>query len=165
MTTPDLITTISRLPVPIHSVDHTGITVSSLEEALCFWVNGLGLKHLYTWKFENTPFIEKLVGVAGAEISVAMVEGYGHRIELLEYQAPADRTIMKPRSCDVGSVHIGLYIDDMDAALARVAEAGWMPVAEPQTVEDGERKGMRLIYLRGPDGVTIEFMQKAPAVR
>jgi catechol 2,3-dioxygenase-like lactoylglutathione lyase family enzyme len=166
MTTPNPIGMPSRLPIAISSVDHTGITVSSLEEALDFWVNVLGFQHLYTWNFENTPFIEKLVGVPGTVMSVAMVEGYGHRIELLEYQAPADRKVIKPRSCDVGSVHIGLYVKGMDAAaLARVAEAGWMPVAEPQTVEGGERKGMRLIYLRGPDGVTIEFMQNAPALR
>src|SRR5215475_10297565 len=93
-----------------------------------------------------------------------MVERYGHRVELIEHQAPTDRKILSPRSCDVGSVHIGLFVEDMDAALARVAEAGWLPVAEPQTVADGERKGMRLIYLRGPDGVTIEFMQNAPAL-
>ena len=73
--------------------------------------------------------------------------------------------VITPRACDVGSVHVGLYVEDMDVALARVAEAGWMPVAEPQTVEDGERKGMRLIYVRGPDGVTIEFMQNAPSRR
>jgi catechol 2,3-dioxygenase-like lactoylglutathione lyase family enzyme len=165
MTTPNPIGMTSRLPVAISSVDHTGITVSSLEEALDFWMNVLGFQHLYTWNFENTPFIEKLVGVPGTAMSLAMVEGYGHRIELLEYQAPADRKVIKPRSCDVGSVHIGLYVEDMDAALARVAEAGWMPLAEPQMVEDGERKGMRLIYVRGPDGVTIEFMQNAPALR
>jgi catechol 2,3-dioxygenase-like lactoylglutathione lyase family enzyme len=164
MTTPNSIEMTSRLPIAISSVDHIGITVSSLEEALDFWVNVLGFQHLYTWNFENTPFIEKLVGVPGTAMSLALVEGYGHCIELLEYQAPADRKVIKPRSCDVGSVHIGLYIEDMDAALARVAEAGWMPVAEPQTVEDGERKGMRLIYVRGPDGVTIEFIQKAPAL-
>jgi catechol 2,3-dioxygenase-like lactoylglutathione lyase family enzyme len=165
MTTPSLIGKISRLPVAICRVDHTGITVSSLEQALNFWVNVLRFEHLYTWNFENTPFIEKLVGVPGSALSVAMVQGYGHQIELLEYQAPADRKVIKPRSCDVGSVHIGLYVEDMDAALARVAEAGWMPVAEPQTVKDGERKGMRLIYLRGPDGVTIEFIQNALALR
>jgi catechol 2,3-dioxygenase-like lactoylglutathione lyase family enzyme len=155
----------SRLPVAISSVAHTGITVSSLEEALDFWVNVLGFHHLYTWNFENTPFIEKIVGVPGAAMSLAAVEGHGHNIELLEYQAPADRKLIKPRPCDVGSVHIGLYVEDMDAALARVAEAGWAPVAEPQTVEDGERKGARLIYVRGPDGVTIEFIQNAPARR
>jgi catechol 2,3-dioxygenase-like lactoylglutathione lyase family enzyme len=146
----------------ISRVDHTGVTVSCLNDALDFWVDVLGFQHLYTWKFENSPFIENLVGVKGAEMSLAMVEGYGHRVELLEYQAPADRTIIRPRSCDVGSVHIGLYVDDLDIALARVAEAGWLPVAEPQTVEGGERDGMRLIYVRGPDGVTIEFIQNAP---
>jgi catechol 2,3-dioxygenase-like lactoylglutathione lyase family enzyme len=165
MTTPNPVAMTSRLPVAISSVDHTGITVSSLKEALDFWVDVLGFQHLYTWTFENTPFIENLVGVPGTTVSVAMVEGYGHRIELLEYQAPADRKVFKPRSCDVGSVHIALYVEDMDAALARVAEAAWMPVAEPQTVEDGERQGMRLIYLRGPDGVTIEFIQNAPTLR
>jgi catechol 2,3-dioxygenase-like lactoylglutathione lyase family enzyme len=168
MTTPESTGQVEAPPrshVAISSVAHTGVTVSSLEEALDFWVNVLGFRHVYTWNFENTPFIERVVGVPGAAMSLAMVKGYGHSIELLEYQAPADRKVIKPRSCDVGSVHIGLYVEDMDAALARVAEAGWAAVAEPQTVEDGKRKGMRLIYVRGPDGVTIEFMQKAPARR
>jgi catechol 2,3-dioxygenase-like lactoylglutathione lyase family enzyme len=149
-----------KSPVVISKVDHTGITVSSLRDALDFWVGVLGFQHLYTCMFENTPFIEKVVGVDGAAMALAMVEGYGHRVELLEYQAPADRKIIRPRSCDVGSVHIALYVDDMDLALARVAKTGWMPVAEPQTVQGGERNGMRLIYVRGPDGVTIEFMQE-----
>jgi catechol 2,3-dioxygenase-like lactoylglutathione lyase family enzyme len=165
MTAPNATAIMSRLPVATSRVDHTGITVSSLGEALEFWVRVLGFQHLYTWKFENTPFIENLVGVPGAALSIGMVEGFGHRVELLQYHAPVDREVFRPRSCDVGSVHIGLYVEDMDAALARVAQAGWMPVAEPQTVEDGERKGMRLIYLRGPDGVTIEFIQDGPPPR
>ncbi|WP_456683390.1 hypothetical protein [Bradyrhizobium sp. S3.14.4] len=32
-------------------------------------------------------------------------------------------------------------------------------MGEVQTVEAGERKGLRLIYVRGPDGVTLEFLQ------
>ena len=155
----------AKSPVAISTVDHTGITVASLEDGLAFWVGALGFRHLYTWKFENTPFIENLVGVPGAALSLAMVEGHGHRVELLEYSAPAYRKAFRPRSCDVGSVHLGLYVDDMDAALARVAAAGWTPVAEPQTVRGGERDGMRLIYVRGPDGVTIEFIQNAPEGR
>jgi catechol 2,3-dioxygenase-like lactoylglutathione lyase family enzyme len=155
---------VTRAPVTISTVDHTGITVSSLTEALDFWVEVLGFRHLYTWKFENTPFIENLVGVRGADLALAMVEGYGHRIELLEYQAPADRKVIKPRSCDVGSVHIALYVDDMDVALARVAGAGWIPVSEPQTVVGGERDGLRLVYVRGPDGVTLEFLQRPKRV-
>lgn len=148
-----------KLPVAISKLDHTGITVSSLKDALDFWVGTLGFQHLYTWKFANTAFIENLVGVKGAEMSLAMVQGYGHNVELLEYQAPADCKVLRPRSCDIGSVHIGLYVDDMDAALARVADAAWFPVAQPQTVQDGATRGTRLIYVRGPDGVTIEFIQ------
>lgn len=163
MNRPNPIGIASRSPVAISSLDHTGITVSSLEQALHFWVKVLGFAHLYTWTFENTPFIEKLVGVPGAALSIAMVEGYGHKIELLEYHAPADRKVIKPRACDAGSIHVALYVHDMDAALEAVAEGGWMPVAEPQTVADGDRKGTRLIYLRGPDGVTIEFMQRPHA--
>src|SRR4051794_5370928 len=145
----------------ISRVDHTGITVSSLNDALDFWVKVLGFEHLYTWKFENTRFIENLVGVKGVEMSLAMVKGFGHSVELLEYKAPADRTIIRPRSCDVGSVHIALGVNDIDAALARVSDSAWVPVAEPQTVRGSEREGMRLIYVRGPDGVILEFIQNA----
>ena len=38
-------------------VDHTGITVSSLQDSLRFWVDVLGFRHLYTWDFENDAFI------------------------------------------------------------------------------------------------------------
>ena len=143
----------------IKRIDHTGLTVSSLDDALKFWVDGMGFKHLYTWTFETAPFIEQLVGVPGAAMRLAMVEGPGHMIELLEYTSPPDRQTYKPRSSDVGSVHIGFYVENMDALLARVARFGWLPVGDVQTVESGERKGLRLIYVRGPDGITIEFLQ------
>jgi len=90
----------------VNRIDHTGFTVSSLEDSLAFWVDALGFKHLYTWTFETAPFIEEMVGVPGAALRLAMVEGPGHRIELLEYTSPNDRQLYKPRSCDVGSVHL-----------------------------------------------------------
>jgi catechol 2,3-dioxygenase-like lactoylglutathione lyase family enzyme len=144
----------------IKRADHTGFTVSSLEDSLAFWVNVLGFRHLYTWTFETAPFINEVVGVPGAALRVAMVEGPSHMIELLEYSSPDDRQTYKPRSCDVGSVHVAFYVEDIDALLARIASAGWLPVGKTQTVESGEREGLRLIYVRGPDGVTIEFLQR-----
>jgi catechol 2,3-dioxygenase-like lactoylglutathione lyase family enzyme len=80
----------------------------------------------------------------------------------VRYAANQGNSSKSNKCVAVGSVHLCLYIDDMDAALARVAQAGWLPVPEPQTVEGGERDGMRLIYLRGADGVTLEFIQNAP---
>jgi catechol 2,3-dioxygenase-like lactoylglutathione lyase family enzyme len=144
----------------IRSIDHTGFTVSSLEDSLRFWVDVIGFRHLYTWNFENGPFIEQLVGVPGAAVRLAMVEGPNHMVELLEYTSPGDRKTYKPRSSDVGSVHLGFYVENIDALLARIASVGWLPVGDVQTVESGERKGLRLIYVRGPDGVTLEFLQR-----
>lgn len=144
----------------IKSIDHTGFTVSSLDDALAFWVDVLGFKLLYIWTLENSHFIDEVVGVPGAAMRLAMVEGPGHLIELLEYTAPDDRKTYKPRSSDVGSVHLAFYVQNIDALVARVASVGWQPVGQIQSVESGERKGLRLIYVRGPDGVTIEFLQR-----
>ena len=80
----------------IERVDHTGITVTSLHDALEFWVDVLGFKHLYTRRFPNDPFIENVVGVPGAALTLAMVEAAGHSIELLEYHAPDNRAVMRP---------------------------------------------------------------------
>jgi len=146
-------------PLLIKSVDHTGITVSSLDDALSFWVGAMGFKHLYTWDFENAPFVEELVGVKAAALRLAMVEGPGHLIELLEYRAPDGRQLFKPRSCDVGSVHVAFYVASIDALLARASTMGWNALGKVQTVKAGERAGLSLVYARGPDGVTLEFLQ------
>jgi catechol 2,3-dioxygenase-like lactoylglutathione lyase family enzyme len=144
----------------IKSIDHTGFTVSSLDNAVAFWVGVLGFKLLYTQTFEEGPFIEEVVGVPGAALRLAMVEGPGHMIELLEYTSPKDRRTYKPQSSDVGSVHLAFYVENIDALVARAASAGWSPVGKIQTVESGERQGLRLIYVRSPDGITIEFLQR-----
>jgi catechol 2,3-dioxygenase-like lactoylglutathione lyase family enzyme len=146
----------------IKKIEHTGITVTSLRDALAFWVDVLGFNHLYTMRFPNDRFIENVVGVAGAEIALALVEGPGHSIELLEYSAPHDRSIMKPRSCDVGSVHVAFQVDNIDAIIDRVKQSGWNPVGTPQVVTEGDRAGLRLVYVRGPDGVTLELLQPPP---
>ncbi|MBB4291484.1 catechol 2,3-dioxygenase-like lactoylglutathione lyase family enzyme [Rhizobium leguminosarum] len=143
----------------IARVDHTGITVTSLERSLEFWVGVLGFKHLYTTDYPNSPLLEGIVGVPGAALRLAMVEGPGHNIELIEYSSPLGREHMEPRSCDVGSVHIAFLVNDIEALFRRISEHGWHPPGALQTVADGDRKGLKLAYVRGPDGVTLEFLE------
>jgi catechol 2,3-dioxygenase-like lactoylglutathione lyase family enzyme len=143
----------------INRVDHTGITVSSLDEALSFWVGAMGFEHLYTWDFENSSFLEDLVGVTAAAMRLAMVKGPGHLIELLEYRSPDDRQTLRPRPCDVGSFHVAFNVANIDALLARLATLGWHVWGKLQTIESGERAGLQLAYVRGPDGATLEFQQ------
>ena len=93
---------------------------------------------------------------------LAVLKGYGHKIELLEYLAPSDRKHVDLRPCDVGSVHIALTVDNLDAVLSAIAASDWKAAGKPQTLESGPNAGKRVIYVRDPDGTTIEFMQPPP---
>lgn len=141
-------------------VDHTGITVTSLDTSLDFWVNVLGFRLLTREHFSASEFLDAVSGVPGAEMTLAMVQAPGGGlIELLEYSAPTVRATLRPRSCDVGSVHVAFIVNDLDEILPRLAHSKWLPLGAPQTVMRGVRDGLRIVYVRGPDGVTIELLQ------
>ena len=143
----------------IIAADHTGITVSNLEQSLAFWQNVLGFEFSHR-AHQTAELASEITGVAGAEISIAVVKAPGgHKIELLEYLAPPDRKHVDLRPCDVGSVHIALTVDNLDAVLSAIAASGWKAAGEPQTLQSGPNAGKRVVYVRDPDGTTIEFME------
>jgi glyoxylase I family protein len=142
----------------ILAADHTGITVSNLERSLAFWRDVLGFE-LSHRAHQTGELAAEITGVPGAEILIAVVKAPGHKIELLEYHAPPDRKPADLRPCDVGSVHIALRVDDLDAVLERIIASGWKAAGKPQTLTAGPNAGKRVIYVRDPDGTTIEFMQ------
>jgi catechol 2,3-dioxygenase-like lactoylglutathione lyase family enzyme len=147
------------MPFRILAADHTGITVSNLERSLEFWRDVLGFE-LSHRAHQKGELAEKITGVAGAEILLAVVKAPGHKIELLEYRAPADRREENGlRPCDVGSVHIALTVDNLDAVLESIAASGWKAPGTPQTLTVGPNAGRRVVYVRDPDGTTIELMQ------
>jgi len=78
---------------------------------------------------------------------------------LLEYLAPKDRKHVDLRPCDVGSVHVAFRVENLDAVLNAIAASGWCAAGKPQTLQSGPNAGKRVIYVRDPDGTTIEFMQ------
>ena len=143
----------------IIAADHTGITVSNLEQSLAFWQNVLGFEFSHR-AHQTAELASEITGVAGAEISIAVVKAPGgHKIELLEYLAPPDRKHVDLRPCDVESVHVALTVDNLDAVLSTIAASGWKAAGKPQTLQSGPNAGKRVVYVRDPDGTTIEFMQ------
>ncbi len=143
----------------IIAADHTGITVSNLERSLDFWQNVLGFEFSHR-AHQTGEMASEITGVAGAEIKLAVVKAPGgHKIELLEYLAPPDRKHVDLRPCDVGSVHVALTVDNLDAVLEKIAASGWKVAGKSQTLSKGPNAGKRVIYVRDPDGTTIEFMQ------
>jgi glyoxylase I family protein len=144
----------------IISADHTGITVSNLERSLAFWRDVLGFQLSHT-AHQTGELAREITGVAGAEIKLAALKAPGgHKIELLEYLAPPDRKkCVDLRPCDIGSMHVALLVNDLGAVLERIAAVGWTVAGKPQTLKSGPNVGKRVIYVRDPDGTTIEFMQ------
>jgi glyoxylase I family protein len=140
-------------------IDHTGITVSDVERSLGFWRDVLGFEFSHR-THQTGPLAEKITGVKGAEILLAVVKAPGgHKIELLQYLAPRDRKRGNLRPCDIGAVHVALTVDDLDAVLERIAQSGWNAAGEAQTLQTGPNTGKRVVYVRDPDGTTIELMQ------
>jgi glyoxylase I family protein len=148
----------SSMPFHIIATDHTGITVSNLERSLAFWRDVLGFE-LSHRAHQTGELAEEITGVPGAEISLAVLKAPGHKIELLEYRAPKDRKRIDVRPCDVGSAHVAFTVDNLDAVLKAIAASGWRTAGAPQTLRSGPNAGKRVIYIRDPDGTTIEFMQ------
>ncbi len=151
----------------IIAADHTGITVSSLERSLTFWRDVLGFEYSHT-AHQKGEMAEEITGVEGAELKLAVVKApNGHKIELLEYLAPADRRKdASLRPCDVGHVHVALVVENLEPLLQRIAAIGWKATGKPQTLTKGPNACKRVIYVRDPDGTTIEFMEiPAPTYR
>jgi glyoxylase I family protein len=157
---------IKKRPFRILGADHTGITVSNLERSLAFWHDVLGFEPSHT-AHQTGELAQEITGVPRAEIKLGVVKTpNGHKIELLEYLAPPQR---KPRvdlrPSDVGSVHVALVVDDLDAILNAINASGWKAAGKPQTLQSGPNAGKRVVYVRDPDGTTIEFMQQPKSSR
>ena len=149
----------STAPFRIIAADHTGFTVANLERSLAFWRDVLGFE-LSHRAHQTGELANEITGVPGAEISLAVLKAPGHKIELLEYLAPPDRKKHVDLSpCDVGSVHVALTVDNLDAVLNTIAASGWKAAGKPQTLKSGPNAGKRVVYVRDPDGTTIELMQ------
>ena len=70
-----------------------------------------------------------------------------------------------PRLFQVGTHHFGLWVDDLDAMVARAEASGFTP-AIPAVDADSEAYGetpggkVRTVFLRDPDGNFVQLDQR-----
>ncbi|ALN75682.1 VOC family protein [Aureimonas sp. AU20] len=147
--------------IHVQRADHIGFAVASLDEALRFWVDGLGARLVRTGEMGG-EFLGQVTGAHGAQVRMAIVSLADQTIELLEYRG-LDRPNVPAKPFDPGFAHLALVVDDIDGLLARIGPYGWTAQGKPQPITSGARAGTRVIYAVGPDGATIEFMQP-PAI-
>ena len=144
------------------ATNHTSFTVSDLDRTLGFFRDALGFE--VTSKAGRDPAaITHITGVPGADVLIAYVRGPGHSLELIQYLAPAERARYEPRPCDIGFTHVAYDVDDIEAAIAAAEPHEVRPIGPPRVIDKGPNKGARVAYLRDPDGITIEFIEKRRA--
>ena len=60
----------------------------------------------------------------------------------------------------LASPHMALIVDDLDAILSAINASGWKKLlVNRKLFNPGPNAGKRVVYVRDPDGTTIEFMQ------
>lgn len=145
----------------IVGTNHVGFTVSDMDRAIGMFTDLFGYT-VVSRAPRPSANVERVTGVQGADIVVAHLRQPNMiGIELTVYSAPAERTRVQSRPCDTGFSHLTLDVSDLDAVVAAADKHRLRPMGEPITSVDGPNKGGRAIFLRDPDGITIELIQPA----
>jgi catechol 2,3-dioxygenase-like lactoylglutathione lyase family enzyme len=121
-------------------IDHVHLRSPNPEAAARFYVEVLGARQV------------SQVEVGGALRVVVDLGGLPLFIEQVEPGTP-----VPPKPPFIGMEHIGLAADDLEAAAARLRSRGVSFTVEPKEV----RPGVRVAFVEGPDGVTIELIQRS----
>ncbi|POM27650.1 Glyoxalase-like domain protein [Actinomadura rubteroloni] len=131
-------------------IDHIGVTVPDLDAATRFFVEAFDAAVLYdTLRRDDGPDTGRGLG-APAEVAVRMLAlPGGPGIELFAFRTP------RRDPGDLGRQHIAFYVDDIEAAAARVSRAGGIPLGDPRP------GGNRFWYARTPWGGTLELLTHA----
>jgi catechol 2,3-dioxygenase-like lactoylglutathione lyase family enzyme len=139
---------------------HTSLTVSDLDRSISFYRDVLGLEVVMQQEKQG-GYLAPITGYPDVHIRMAHLEAPGgsHRIELFQYVAPAgERTPVEPRN--VGITHVCFAVDDIHEAYERVRAApGVALYSEPVEIDTGVNAGGFGVYLRDPDGITLELFQ------
>lgn len=151
----------------VRDVWHTSFTVSDLDSSVRFYTELLGLE-LRARQEQDNEYTRRLVGHPDARLRVAQlaVPGgrrtrSGHVLELVQYLAPPGRAL-ELATPNVGVAHLAFEVDDLEPIHDRLARAGVTFVSDPVDISEGVNRGGRTVYLRDPDGITLELVQPPP---
>jgi catechol 2,3-dioxygenase-like lactoylglutathione lyase family enzyme len=151
------------LTADIKIVAHVGVTVSDMGRAVAFYRDILG--YPVSGRVQATgAMFDDLNGVPGSAHEVCFVRVPGLIIELLCYSKPEHREHSTLRACDAGAVHIALKVKSVERVLAAAVQGGFKPLSSIQTMEKGPLKGLRVVFVRDPDGVVLELHEEPPGI-
>jgi catechol 2,3-dioxygenase-like lactoylglutathione lyase family enzyme len=139
-------------------IDHIGITVPDIRQAISWFENVLGYSEPLTFGPFADPtgtFIHDVVGTDPRAVIEQITEGRGGNgpnVELFQYSAPRqDMTIR--RNSDWGGHHIAFYVRHIDKAVEYMQrQNGVTKLFGPFAVTAGPAAGQTINYFKTPFG-------------
>lgn len=147
-------------------IDHIGITVPDMDEAIRFLKNAFGAEVIYSLvgkddkPREGKHVDDTLALPKSAKIvrQTLMRLGNGPSLELFQFS----NVSQKPSHMlqDFGLQHFTVYVDDMEKAMEIVTKAGGKPYYKPHKPHGPEgAKGSLGVYIQPPWGGIIEMFK------
>ena len=127
------------------TIDHLGIAVRSIDEALRFYVEQLGM----SVTSRETVGVEK--------VNVAMLPAGESRLELIEATEPESVIARFVEKTGGGLHHIAIRVPDLDAAVERLKSEGARLLNEPRTGAGGHI--YVFVHPKSTGGVLLELIQ------
>jgi len=128
----------------IKRIDHLGIAVSSLSEALPVWEKALGLK------------CERIEEVPSQKVRTAFFDVGGVHIELLEPMSPDSPIAKAIESRGEGLHHLAFATDDVAEQLKQAKDAGVRLINETPVPGAGGKQ-VAFLHPKSMKGVLTEF--------
>ena len=147
----------------IRGLDHIGVTVPDIEQAVGFFQDVLGCQEAFRFgpfMDDKGTFMQDLVNVNPRAVikQIVMVRcGQGSNIELFQYSSPDQKT-EEPRNSDYGGHHLAFYVKDIKAAVDKAKANGLKTFMGPFPIKEGPAAGQSITYVLAPWGMQLELI-------
>lgn len=146
----------------VEGVFHPVITVSSLEVALEFYRDLLGLEVDFEGRHDPAA-ISELFAVEAPDVkAMTLVCADNSEIEFVEWANPAGRQVADRHMADVGVAAVNLRVTGMEELVDELDRAGYRdhsPIV-PQVLPDGST--IKVTACRGPDRTMVILVELPP---
>lgn len=155
--------------IRFRGLDHIGMTVPDVEEAVRYYLDVFGGRVLYRmgpldsrdmpptaagdWTASYIDVPDARVKFVGVELAGSLV------LEIYEYERPTHGTRQPPRNSDIGGHHLALRVDDVEDTARYLESKGCKLMQGPIVPPGGPLAGSRSWYFTDPWGNYFELME------
>ena len=153
----------------LQQIDHVNLVVRDLPKMIRFYVDVLGMVVSKEVTISG-EWVERVVGLRDVEAEVVYLElPAGPRVELIYYRRPMSPEPSPENSAHLlGLRHLAFRVDDIEAIVSRLKQAGASFQSEVTTVPGAQVQyaggaQKRLVYFRDPEQNLLELCEYATA--